>query len=180
MVAQAFNSLAQFPDLTARFTTGLSALGHTGGNWDTLLHNLDPARNRANSFVNDYVGMQDSANLIDTTNRFVTGDAGLSDFGNKYVDFGQGYGGGVGAQQGFGGMQGAQAGIAGGQWAALDAHNAEINNAAAKFGAPANLLKAMINRESSGNWERDNYVYGGYRGDQMLPFVGIFKKTADS
>jgi len=88
---------------------------------------------------------------------------------------------------GFGGQQdaynqqvGGQAGIAGGNWAALDAHNAEINAAAARYGVPANLIKSMINRESSGNWDANNYVYGGLRGQRMLPFVGIFESTASS
>ena len=68
----------------------------------------------------------------------------------------------------------------GGDWAALDQHNNEIGKAASTFGVPANLLKSMINRESSGNWARDNRVYGGFRGDEILPFVGIFRKTAEA
>jgi cell wall-associated NlpC family hydrolase len=69
---------------------------------------------------------------------------------------------------------------AGGNWTALDAHNPEIASAASRFGVPGNLIKSMINRESSGNWERDNRVYTGLRGQPMLPFVGIFKSTADA
>ncbi len=68
----------------------------------------------------------------------------------------------------------------GGAWRALDAHNNEIASTASRTGVPANLLKAMINRESSGNWARDNRVFDGLRGDLMLPFVGIFKAAADS
>ena len=80
---------------------------------------------------------------------------------------------------------GANAGQVGGMagesgYALLDQHNNEINAAAAKFGVPANLLKAMINQESSGDWARDNRVYGGFRDDEILPFVGIFRKTADA
>lgn len=80
---------------------------------------------------------------------------------------------------------GANAGQVGGMagesgYALLDQHNNEINAAAAKYGVPANLLKSMINRESSGDWAANNYVYGGYRNDEMLPFVGIFRQTADS
>jgi hypothetical protein len=63
---------------------------------------------------------------------------------------------------------------------ALDQHNAEFNNAMAKYGAPANLLKAMVNRESSGDWARDGARVVGLRGDELLPFVGIFRKTAES
>lgn len=68
----------------------------------------------------------------------------------------------------------------GGQWSALDAHNAEIAAAAAQYGVPGNLIKSMINRESSGNWDANNYTYGGLRGQRMLPFVGIFESTAQS
>lgn len=68
----------------------------------------------------------------------------------------------------------------GGAWSALDQHNNEIGAAAAQYGVPANLLKSMINRESSGNWDRDNRVYTGLRNQRMLPFVGIFESTANS
>jgi murein DD-endopeptidase MepM/ murein hydrolase activator NlpD len=72
-------------------------------------------------------------------------------------------------------------GVAGGAWAALDAHNAEIMSAAGKYGVPANLIKSMINRESSGNWDANNYTNCSVRpGKCMLPFVGIFDETASS
>ncbi len=66
--------------------------------------------------------------------------------------------------------------------AALDQHNAEFNQAMQQFGAPANLLKAMVNRESSGAWERDGarVTYLPARDDYILPFVGITKKAADA
>jgi cell wall-associated NlpC family hydrolase len=71
---------------------------------------------------------------------------------------------------------------AGGQFAALDVHNNEITQAAGKFNVPGNLLKAMINNESSGNWERDGsrVVYLAERNDYILPFVGITKAAADA
>lgn len=70
-------------------------------------------------------------------------------------------------------------------YGALDAHNAEFNTAMGKYGAPANLLKAMVNRESSGNWERDgNRIATFQRHDgswaESLPFVGITKAAADA
>jgi len=70
--------------------------------------------------------------------------------------------------------------VAGGAWAALDAHNTEIGNSAAKYGVPANLIKSMINRESSGNWEAyGSMVNSSVRpGKSILPFVGIFDDTA--
>jgi murein DD-endopeptidase MepM/ murein hydrolase activator NlpD len=64
-------------------------------------------------------------------------------------------------------------------YAALDAHNAELNAAAAHSGVPANLLKSVMNRESSGNWEANNYTNPS-RGSYMLPFMGIFKAAAES
>jgi cell wall-associated NlpC family hydrolase len=70
---------------------------------------------------------------------------------------------------------------AGGNWAALDVHNAEINAAAAKVGVPANLLKSMINNESSGDWERDGFRSvdpDGY--GELVPFVGVRRATAAS
>lgn len=66
-------------------------------------------------------------------------------------------------------------------YAALDAHNAEINAVAAKVGVPANLLKSMINRESSGNWERDgNYSIDPDGNGELIPFVGVRRATAAS
>jgi hypothetical protein len=73
-----------------------------------------------------------------------------------------------------GGMAGATG------YGALDQHNNEFNKAMAAFGTPANILKAMVNRESSGDWARDGARVVNLRGDQILPFVGIFRKTAES
>lgn len=72
--------------------------------------------------------------------------------------------------------------VAGGNWAALDAHNAEIQNAAARYGAPANLIKALINRESSGDWARDGNrpTWLADRNQYILPFVGITQAAAAS
>ena len=70
---------------------------------------------------------------------------------------------------------------AGGSWAPLDAVNPEIASAASKYGVPPNLIKSMIMRESSGNWERDNreaWIPG--RDSPMLPYVGIFASSAAS
>ena len=72
-------------------------------------------------------------------------------------------------------------------WAALNAHNTEIGKAAKKKSVPPNLLKSMINRESSGNWERDGSRVVDVGRDKpdgspnhILPFVGIFETTAAS
>jgi hypothetical protein len=72
-------------------------------------------------------------------------------------------------------------------WAALNVHNAEIGQAASAKGVPPNLLKSMINRESSGNWERDGsrvVDIGRVKPDgspnHILPFVGVFETTAAS
>ena len=72
-------------------------------------------------------------------------------------------------------------------WEALNVHNTEIARAAAAKGVPANLIKSMINRESSGNWERDGARLadvGRVKEDgspnHILPFVGIFETTAAS
>lgn len=57
----------------------------------------------------------------------------------------------------------------------------EIGAAAAKHGVPANLLKSMIARESTGDWERDGNRTPMVRpGDRILPYVGIFESTARS
>jgi murein DD-endopeptidase MepM/ murein hydrolase activator NlpD len=72
---------------------------------------------------------------------------------------------------------------AGGEWAKLDQANADIAAAAAKEGVPANLIKSMIYNESRGEWERDGsrptYI-GGQWNDTILPYVGIYRKTAQS
>lgn len=58
----------------------------------------------------------------------------------------------------------------------LDAHNAELASASARFGVPVNVLKVFLNNESSGNWERDgNRLWNGRPSmGPLLPFVGIF------
>lgn len=50
-----------------------------------------------------------------------------------------------------------------------------INASAARNGIPANLLAAIIARESTGNWARDGgrYVYLADRGHSILPYVGM-------
>lgn len=78
------------------------------------------------------------------------------------------------------GWSGAGVSVAGGNWSALDAHNPEIAAVAQQYGVPANLLKSMINRESSGDWERDNYTYVHPDGTRMYPFVGVKEGAAQS
>lgn len=65
---------------------------------------------------------------------------------------------------------------------ALDSASGMINSAANKFGVPANLLKSVIARESTGNWERDGnrYHYMDSRGYNILPYVGITDPAARS
>ena len=69
-------------------------------------------------------------------------------------------------------------------WEALNVHNAEIARAAAAKGVPANLLKSLINRESSGDWVRDGnrtpLIPGREHAGRILPFVGIFETVAAS
>jgi len=109
------------------------------------------------------------------------GDAGGNPFNQKFGAKDFMVGGGPMGQPGAMGAVGGAATMVGGEWAKLDEHNNEINTAAAKFGVPANLLKSMINRESSGNWGAGyDQSYGGFRNDDILPFVGIFRNTADS
>jgi len=69
---------------------------------------------------------------------------------------------------------------AGGAWANADTANSYIAQAAKMFGVPENLIKSMIQRESSGNWEANNYTYTGYRNSEMLPYVGIFRAAAET
>lgn len=184
---------------------GLSPLDRFGTRQKRTLveTTADPYRQRSRPFgqdlvINDYlrpVEAVESASSYTDPNVFL-GNAYTAGFGetggyggNKYTDmlnemqnaYTQG-----GQQLGALGQAGGQAVEVGGAWAALDQHNAEINAAAARFGVPANLLKSMINRESSGNWDRgptavwldDPDAPGG--GFNILPFVGIKELTAKS
>ena len=55
----------------------------------------------------------------------------------------------------------------------------EIEAAAAKYGIPANLLKAMINRESSGDWQANSHAtYLASRGERIVGYTGIMESTA--
>ena len=57
----------------------------------------------------------------------------------------------------------------------------EIEAAAAKYGIPANLLKAMINRESSGDWQANSHAtYLASRGERIVGYTGIMESTAKS
>ena len=174
MVLPAGLALSQFPEMGARAL----ASGNNFTDWakqQAQFPSLQSGTIKNVSALNDYL----SPETIDQGNAFTTigGQQGL-DYGNAFTTIGQQNP--YAPQQGALGQAGGSVTNVGGNWAALDAHNNEIAQAAQKFGVPANLLKSMINRESSGNWERDNRVYEGFRNDQILPFVGIFRKTAEA
>jgi hypothetical protein len=63
--------------------------------------------------------------------------------------------------------------------AQLDSATDAINASAAKWGVPANFLKTIIAQESSGDWNKNNYTHS-LRGDQMYPYIGMFRKTVES
>lgn len=55
----------------------------------------------------------------------------------------------------------------------------EIEAAAAKYGIPANLLKVMIARESSGDWQANSHAtYLASRGERIVGYTGIMESTA--
>lgn len=55
----------------------------------------------------------------------------------------------------------------------------EIEAAAAKYGIPSNLLKVMINRESSGDWQGNKHAtYLASRGERIVGYTGIMESTA--
>lgn len=74
---------------------------------------------------------------------------------------------------------GSPIGRAGNTGTKLDEHNNELAAASAKEGVPVNFLKAVLNRESSGEWERDGsrMWWGRPQSGGLLPFVGIFENT---
>lgn len=166
-------------DAFQQFTNTQFAAPPTAGMFDTA----PTFGTEKSNFLNDFVTAQPEV-TPGFDNKFVGAgydqNQGWGGYQNAYVNpFGQSAPGTSPQQPGTYGGGGAAGNTGIG---ALDAHNAEFNNAMAKFGAPANLLKAMVNRESSGNWERDGgrvaYLQG--RNDYILPFVGITKRAADS
>ena len=55
----------------------------------------------------------------------------------------------------------------------------EIEAAAAKYGVPTNLLKVMIARESSGDWQANSHAtYLASRGERIVGYTGIMESTA--
>lgn len=57
----------------------------------------------------------------------------------------------------------------------------EIQAAAQKYGVPANFLQAIIARESSGDWERNNWLSNiRPNSGPLMPYIGVFKNAADS
>lgn len=68
-----------------------------------------------------------------------------------------------------------------GQFAKTPEVYAEIEAAANKYGVPANLLKAMIARESSGDWAANSHAtYLASRGQRIVGYTGIVEDTAKS
>lgn len=62
----------------------------------------------------------------------------------------------------------------------LDDATAEINAAANKWGVPANLIKAILAKESTGDWNAhgNRSVYLASRGERILGYSGIMESTA--
>lgn len=58
--------------------------------------------------------------------------------------------------------------------------DAEIQAAANKYGVPANFLKAIIHKESSGNWDANSHMVCGIRGKCIFGYVGVFDDAAAS
>jgi murein DD-endopeptidase MepM/ murein hydrolase activator NlpD len=91
---------------------------------------------------------------------------------------------GSGPQQAGGQMGSALGGdMAGTSGHPVDQANPFVTNASQQFGVPTGVLKAIIVRESSGNWERDGnrFVDIGRPGTgPILPYVGIFSNAWDS
>lgn len=63
---------------------------------------------------------------------------------------------------------------------AVDDANTEVARASATYGVPASFLKAIITRESSGDWARDGSRLVNLRNDTILPYVGIFNSAWQS
>jgi cell wall-associated NlpC family hydrolase len=65
--------------------------------------------------------------------------------------------------------------------AALDEANADIQAAAAKIGVPANLLKTIIERESSGNWaDQSQPKFIQARNEWIHGYVGMFRPAVEA
>lgn len=59
------------------------------------------------------------------------------------------------------------------------AADADIAAAAAKWGIPANFMKAMVARESSGDWQGNAYSVASVRGGaRIFGYTGVFYDTA--
>lgn len=61
----------------------------------------------------------------------------------------------------------------------MDGDSNTINSAAGKFGVPANLLKAVLAKEGSGDWNANKgSVYLASRGERIAGYSGIMESTA--
>lgn len=94
----------------------------------------------------------------------------LNDFSSGWANSGGGFGGNVSQNPSFG------------QFNNDPTVFREIEAAASKYGVPANLLKVMIGRESSGDWSGANTgaVYLASRGERIVGYTGIMESTARS
>lgn len=91
----------------------------------------------------------------------------LFDFQTGNVNSGGGFAGDVSQNPSFG------------QFAQDPSVYAEIAAAANKYGIPANLLKVMIARESSGDWASNAHAtYLPSRGERIVGYTGIMESTA--
>jgi murein DD-endopeptidase MepM/ murein hydrolase activator NlpD len=68
-----------------------------------------------------------------------------------------------------------------GQFSKSPGVDAEIQQAASRYGVPANFLKVIIAKESSGDWDSNNRVsYIRPGSGPLLPYIGVFEDAAVS
>lgn len=117
--------------------------------------------------------------LNPTSSFFQEHGTGVALPGASIRDALSGFGSSLGSQMGGFGQVGAPAQPTGSSFAGgnLDAATNEINAAAAKYGLPANFLKVIIAKESSGNWDRWAQT-AFHRGQPIMGYIGVYEDAA--
>lgn len=101
-------------------------------------------------------------------------------FVNRYAQYTNQRPGQTGTDSG--GWAGGAIGQAGQTGTKADQANPFLQQASSKYGVPVNFLKAILIRESSGDWQRDgSRLWNGRpQSGPLMPYVGIFKDAWDS
>lgn len=169
--------VAGFGGVSRQMGQSLAGLFGAGGGRRSNLGtggNFTPRQARNVTQIGGYTPISSQASFDRYFQSRLGRTSGLPSFESMRINKG---GGQVGGGQVGGGS--VNSGVGNSGYPVDDANN-EVARASATYGVPASFLKAIITRESSGNWARDGSRLVNLRNDTILPYVGIFNSAWQS